>query len=409
MTGHSVAQPDQAANRMALLMTLYLPTLIISFCHGVLLPVLPLFVLDLKDAYAWVGIVIASEGLGSLIGAAPAGRLLRVLGRKRTLMLGIGAAGVATFFLAFATSIKIAILCQLVIGFSIAFFHVACHAYLAGAVMRRNRGKAAALYGGVNRIGFLIGPAAGGWFGAVFGLSAAILLAAAAYGLTFLLLGCFVKRSRKPLTSAEASQTPTLAGLWQALRENRKTLVAAGTGYVCTQGIRSAKSILIPLIGAEVVGLDVKTIGFVLSISSILDTSMFLPAGLLMDNWGRKAAIIPSFMIQAGGMALLTTVDGFSSFLIASCVIGFGNGIGSGSMLTISADLAPPKHRGEFLGLWSVLGDTGRIGTSVLVGGAASLLSLTFAAWSICGVGLLAVYLFAFHVPETLKTSSTIR
>ncbi|MCB0139017.1 MAG: MFS transporter, partial [Caldilineaceae bacterium] len=59
------------------------------------------------------------------------------------------------------------------------------------------------------------------------------------------------------------------------------------------------------LYGADMLGLDVQTIGWIVSISSFVDMSLFYPAGFIMDRFGRKFAYVPCFLIQGIGMALI--------------------------------------------------------------------------------------------------------
>ena len=72
-------------------------------------------------------------------------------------------------------------------------------------------------------------------------------------------------------------------------------------------------------------------------------------------------------------------------------------------MMTLGADLAPVDSRGEFLGVWRLIGDLGSAGGPLIVGGIAGALALGAAALVISGAGGLAASVFAFLVPETLK------
>ena len=72
---------------------------------------------------------------------------------------------------------------------------------------------------------------------------------------------------------------------------------------------------------------------------------MFYPAGYVMDRFGRKFAYVPSFLLQALGMALIPLTGSFAALLAATSLIGFGNGLGSGTMLTLGADLARQRVR----------------------------------------------------------------
>ena len=72
-------------------------------------------------------------------------------------------------------------------------------------------------------------------------------------------------------------------------------------------------------------------------------------------------------------------------------------------MLTLGADLAPADGRGEFLVMWSFIGNGGATSGPYVVGSVADLFGLQSAAWVMTATGLLAAAVFLFFVPETLK------
>jgi hypothetical protein len=94
---------------------------------------------------------------------------------------------------------------------------------------------------------------------------------------------------------------------------------------------------------------------------------------------------------------------GFAALAAAASLIGLGNGLGSGTMMTLGADLAPPEAVGEFLGAWRLIGDGGSMGGPVLVGALADALGLPLATLAIAAVGAGAALTFAYGVPETLR------
>jgi MFS family permease len=174
-------------------------------------------------------------------------------------------------------------------------------------------------------------------------------------------------------------------------------------GQLFAQTIRAGRSAIIPLYAADAIGLDVQQIALIVSLSSAVDMSLFVPAGLLMDRLGRKFAIVPSFAIQALGMALVPLTGSFYGLLATTLLIGFGNGLGSGTMMTLGADLSPPESRDEFLGVWRLIGDGGHAGGPYAVGQVADWVALPTAAWVMSAAGGLAALVFALLVPETLK------
>jgi MFS family permease len=126
-----------------------------------------------------------------------------------------------------------------------------------------------------------------------------------------------------------------------------------------------------------------------------------------VDRYGRKAAIIPSLLIQAAGMFLLPLTVSFNTLTTVAALIGFGNGISSGTMITLGADLAPPKQRTPFLGLWRLSNSLGFALGPNIVGSVAAVLTLPLASSTIGIIALLAAGLFHQFVPETLQRQET--
>ncbi|MBM3190635.1 MAG: MFS transporter, partial [Chloroflexi bacterium] len=287
---------------------------------------------------------------------------------------------------------------RIVAGFGHALFGVSQHAYVAGAASTGSRGRALALYGGLTRIGSFIGPMAGGLVAAAYGLRPTFLFFGATNVALLSAVICFVQSPAQP--SGAVQPAPPGGHLWRTLREHYRPLGIAGVGQLLAQTIRAGRAAVIPLYAADVLGLDVQTIGLILSLTAAVDMSLFYPAGWIMDHLGRKYAILPSFGIQALGMFLIPFTGSFVGLLLAAMLIGLGNGIGAGCMMTLGADLAPQHTRGEFLGLWRLIGDVGHTGGPMVVGQVADLVALPTAAWAIAAAGLCAALIFGLLVNE---------
>lgn len=391
--------PSATASARALFLPIYLPSLILSFCDGLLVPVLPLFANSLTPSYALVGAALAADAIGTLIADLPAGVWMRRLDRRGTMALGVGLVALATTLLALVPGVWLLIAFRLLAGVGNALWNISRHAHIAEVTHGRNRGRAVALFGGIRRIGAFAGPAVGGLVAGAWGSDGAFLLYGALAALVLPLTWVFVDPQRD---DAPGAVRPRLR---PALRAQGRLLAVAGSGQLLGQAIRAGRRILIPLYGAEVLGLSVEAIGIILSVSALVDVALFYPAGMLMDRRGRKWAIVPSFLIQGTGMALIPLSGGFVGLLAASSLIGFGNGLGSGTMMTLGADLAPPGLLGEFLGVWRLIGDGGFTAGPLLVGVLASVAGLPGAALATAAVGLAAAGTFAWGVPETLERS----
>ena len=386
----------------SLALSVYLPTFILSLCSGLLLPVLPIYARSFGASYSVVGLILAGEAIGMLLADLPAGALLRRLSRKWLMVLGIGLVGSSVLALVGAGTVWQVLVFRLGAGVGGALWNLSRHAYLAEAVAGGGRGRAISLFGGVTRLGVFAGPALGGFIATTFGLTAPFVVFAF---LSLLAVGVVLLFTEppKPATAPASFAEPRRPHLLTVLRQHRRVLATAGSGQLLAQMIRASRQVLIPLYGANTLGLELQAVGLIMSLSSFIDLSMFYPAGVLMDRLGRKYAIVPCFFLQAVGMAVLPLTTSAAGLLVAAAVIGLGNGLGSGTMMTLGADLAPKEALGEFLGVWRLIGDGGSMGAPLAVGAIADLLSLSTAALVMAGVGGAAVAVFAFKVPETLE------
>src|SRR5829696_8851588 len=327
------------SQRVELLLTVYIPAALLAFGQGILLTTLPLYISSLDVSYGTVSLVVGAAALGTLVTDVPAGALVGRLGLRPTMLVGTTMVGLGTLLLALVEDVPLLVAARIAAGIGTALWGLSRHAFVASAVPLAMRGRAVSVYGGVNRIGTFAGPAAGGALVGIASYQASFAAAAMMAAVVVCLTLIFVKPAPR------VAQTTTGRGRWQVvgsvLRKNRRDLGAAGVAQTFAQMIRAGRLFIIPIYGADVLNLEPAEIGLVLTVSALLDVSMFIPAGLLMDRFGRKTAAVPSFAIMTLGVAFIPLASSFEGLMLAGAVIGFGNGLGSGTMMTLGADLAP--------------------------------------------------------------------
>jgi MFS family permease len=387
--------------RNPIVLPVYAPTLLLAIGGGMLTPILPLYAASFGASYALIGLVLGSRGLGTILGDLPAGMLIRRVGQRRLMMIGLVCIALCGLAMSTAQALWMLILYGLLEGMGGALWNISRHAYLTDAAPPGQRGRAIATFGGIFRTGNLIGQALGGLLGAWLGLRAPFAVYAVIALVTLIFPALFgVDGAHHQAHKAGHGHS---VNLWHVIRDNYKVLLSAGVGQLFAQMIRSGRNIVVPLYGADVLGLSVQSVGLVMSISSTIDALMFFPAGHIMDRFGRKYAYVSCFLIQGIGMTLIPFTTSFALLTLATSLIGFGNGLGSGTMMTLGADLAPKDAMGEFLGVWRLIGDGGALGGPLLVGSLADLLSLTPAIFAIAIIGMIAAGILGFFVPETLQ------
>lgn len=386
------------ATRRALILSVYVPTALLSLAEGILLPTLPLYALEFGVSFAVASLVIAAAGIGTLIADVPAGMLLGRLGLKPTMLLGAAMVVFGTFMIGLAPNIETIIVFRFISGTGTALWGLSRHAFITESIDPRQRGRAISVFGGINRIGMFGGPAVGGLIGSTVGLETSFFVAAGLGVVGFIVSYIYVKDTRVVVHTERGVRWGLVRKL---IRTNWRDLGAASVAVIFAQLIRSGRQTIIPFYGASVLGLGAAEVGLIQTASSSIDMLLFIPAGYLMDHFGRKVAAVPSFAIMGLGMVLIPFASSYLTLMGAAMLIGLGNGLGSGTMMTLGADLAPPGATGEFLGLWRLIGDSGRATGPLAVGGLTDALGFEYTAYILAGVGLGAALILAVLVKET--------
>jgi MFS family permease len=365
--------------------------------------VLPLYLRDFGAGYGLVGLVLSGQAIGMLVSDIPSGMILRRLGQRRAMIAGFSLVTLSTLALFWSSTTPEVLIYRLMSGVGFSILGVARHAYIAENAAIGIRGRAVALFGGVNRIGRFSGPALGGIIGGALNLRAPFLFSGGLIGLALVIVAFRLPQTTLTTNREKTTLRSYLDELWQTARGYYKILITVGSGQLFAQMVRTGRDVIIPLYGADMLGLAVEQIGWISSLASAVDMLLFYPVGMVMDRFGRKFAIVPSFFVQGIGLALIPLTTGFIGLVVVASLIGFGNGLGSGTMMTLGADLAPAQSRGEFLGMWRLIGDLGHSTGPLLAGSVAAALTLPAACLVMGGSGIVATLIFAFLVPETAK------
>lgn len=384
--------------RNQLIFAFYIPSTLIAIAYALLSPVLPVYASTLSNSYLIIGVILAAEAFGRVVGDLPSSWFMRRFGVKNAMIGSIIVTLVPFFLLYFVTTTWLTITLLFVSGLGHAVYNISRHTYIAVIVRSQMRGRAIGLLGGMFRVGSFIGPLLGGWVAERYGLNSAFLV----FVLFALMTMVFVWRFM-PGVKSNAEAPHKDASYSAVVRDNGYIFLTAGTGQIMAQLTRKGWNILVPLYGSQVLGLSVETIGIVMGIGAGVDALFFLLSGVIMDRFGRKWAIVPSFILQGIGVALLPLMPSATALTLLAAFIGFSNSLSSGTMMTVGADFAPPHARGEFLGMWRLIGDMGFMAAPLIVGAVAQAVVLGGSIAAVSATGFTAAVIFSRFVPETLK------
>jgi hypothetical protein len=94
-------------------------------------------------------------------------------------------------------------------------------------------------------------------------------------------------------------------------------------------------------------------------------------------------------------------------FAMFAAVLGVGNGLSSGILLTLGADVAPQSEPAAFLGSWRTLTDAGGAAAPLIVSAITALSSLALATGAMGVLGLLGAGAFVRWVPRFVPRRSS--
>ena len=147
-----------------------------------------------------------------------------------------------------------------------------------------------------------------------------------------------------------------------------------------------------------------------MSLMGAADSLCFPLVGVLSDRYGRKFTGVPAYTMLAVGFLILGSLGPSSGGLqltLAALTIGIGNGMSSGIISMMGADVSPKlPNTGRFMGVWAVLDDCGGALGPFLVGVLAQEVSVFFAATSVGGWALGSAIFFWLGVRETHKQTT---
>ena len=392
---------DSSISRRNLILAVYLPTALLALGQGILLVTIPVYAASLGIAYTAISLITAAAAIGTLVTDVPAGVVLQRIGLRRSMLIGSAMVVTGTLCLAFPLPVEAMVSLRVMAGIGTALWGLSRHAFIAQAIPVSQRGRAIAMFGGINRVGTFGGPILGGFVATGAGIRVSFV-AAGVLGFFALVAAIrFIPHDHGFIVRRKGDVRQRWVIVGKAIREHAADLAAAGVAQLFAQMIRQGRQLLVPLIGAQQLGLSTAEVGAVVTISAVVDMMMFFPAGLVMDRFGRKFASVPSFAIMALGILLVPFATSFWTLAGAGVVIGLGNGLGSGSMMTLGADLSPPGATAEFLGVWRLIGDSGAVLGPLAVGIVADQLGLTNSAYVLAGAGLASSLILLILVKET--------
>jgi MFS family permease len=404
----AASEPERSFNLRSVALVAFLPTLLFSIGEGAIIPLIPLVADDLGATLAVAAFIAAMIMVGELFGDIPSGWVVSRIG-ERNAMIGSSALTVGAVLICLSAPnpwvLGVGIF---LVGVATAVFSLARHAFMTIYVPLIYRARALSTLGGVFRAGWFIGPllSAGliyltGSTQSVFWMFIVCSIAAAT---VLLLLPDPSSTFARPAHADSATPAaPGTSGLFETIWRHRGVLTRLGTGAALVGAMRASRTVILPL-WAVSIGISAPETALIIGLAGGIDFALFYSSGQIMDRFGRAWTAVPSLIgLGAGHLVLACTHDlptNVEWFIAIAMFLALANGIGSGLIMTLGADLAPRRDPAQFLGAWRFTADFGSAMAPLGVAGITAVASLSLASGVMGVLGLCGAILLGKYIPR---------
>jgi MFS family permease len=368
----------------------------------------PLFASELGATPFLVVLITASNAIAHLVSAPLTGFLADRIGRKPLVLLGNMTRGVTLVGQFFAETYWQFFALEFAGGIGVAMWGTSSSVAMADFTSTANRGRLMALRGVTNRIGMILGPASGALIIGLFHDNLRYVFLFNAVTKVFIhVLVFYLAKETAPEVNRSRSQSKEAAKLDLSFFLTRGFLALVITSFALNMmGQGGAFGALFPVQAKNEVGMSAAEVGEALSIGGFIGLLVTYPNGWAVDRFGRKPTLIPGLILLAATAVLLAQLDSVNEVYLMVALYGLGSTMSMGASQAFAVDLAPPDRRGSFLGVWTLVGNTGSIVAPLLIGAIATNFGYAPGYALVAGLLLAAAAFMLLFGPETRSRKS---
>jgi len=324
---------------------------------GIIIPLLPFYAETFGATAFTVGLLATSFSLMQFIFAPIWGRLSDRVGRRPIILLGLLGSCLSYFGFGMASTLTSLFAARIFAGIAGANIPTA-QAVVADLTTPENRAKGMGMVGAAFGLGFIFGPAIGGFLSR-YGYSVPAFFASGLSLVNFVAAWFLLPETLKPEHRA-IERVGRLDALRSALARPHLPLllvigflvVAAFSGYESTFALFSER----------VYGFHASSIGYVFAFVGIV---LVIVQGFLVGKVVKKIGehhIVPaSLAIVAIGLLMIPATRSVAALLVANGVMAVGMGFNNPSLMSLISRYSSAEDQGGVMGLTQSLNSLARI------------------------------------------------
>ncbi len=339
-------------------------------------PVLPLFALYLGAGPEAIGFAVGISTVTGIFFKLPSGALSDVIGRKRTMLIGLAVFAVMPFTYLFVKDYQLLIVVRFIHGLATAVYGPVSMAVVAD-ISGIRKGEMLSWFSSVTIIGNLLGAPLGGFIlhskaGAPspsLGDFHNAYLVSGVAGIISLLLALGILRGGKTTEKdreLKESFQRFISGIKEVMSDKRVVLTSSMEGLQnLTVGALEA---FLPIYAVTVAGLNEFQAGILWGIQVVITILSKPVMGKTSDRYGRKPLIAIGMILCATSFGLIPLLKDFYSLIFAAIFFGLGEAFVTSSSAALIADICKEKHFGTAMGTFGTIFDIGHASGPILAG-----------------------------------------
>ncbi len=345
------------ASRPLQYLTIFLTCFIDILGFGIVIPVLPLYAEHFGATAVQIGALVGIFSLAQFFFAPIWGKVSDRVGRKPVLLLGLMGTVAGYLLMGMAHTVLMLFVARLIDGISGANIGAA-QAYLADISTPENRAKAMGLLGAAFGLGFVFGPALGGWASVTFNYAAPMFIAAALALANFFFVLFFLPESRGVEAIGKRSE-PLFPHLLDHVE--RRTYAWSVASYFLVIVGFSMMTAIFALLLLHRFGLDALHTGYIFAGVGVL--GVIIQGGLigrLVRRFGEAALAFVGTIFMFAGLCGLALSPGVAWVFVATAAVGIGNSLLMPTLSALASRSADANWQGRALGVMQSSGSLAR-------------------------------------------------
>ena len=384
---------NQTFAKRQLVFPVYLPSFLFSTAEFGIIPSIPATALLLGANLATAGFITGLMMIGRLVADIPAAKFVDALGERKAMIAASAVAAVGILASLFALNLFMLGSGVFIVGAAAAVFGLARLSWMTEHVPIAVRARSLSILGGMFRAGSFVGPVIGAAVIKFYSVQAVYYLPLVLCALAAIIL--ILAKGKEDL----AKNSSSLKATFLIAKRERKKLATLGVASSILSALRGTRMVGLPLL-AVALSIPTEQASLYIGFAGALDFAMFYLSGQVMDRFGRNFAAVPTLI----GLGIAHLVVGFAvdanTFLLLALFMSLANGLGSGVIMVLGADLAPKDARSEFLASYRLLVDFGDAAAPGILSGLVAAIGLTSAMAGFGFLGFIGAGLMYRYIPK---------